>query len=126
MPTLDSPVMKLIVKPAVFACGLLALGFAAQADDIVMPTDGTVQQGAMPKPADIPSKGQSMAQVVKRFGEPQNKHAPAGGDTPKHPPITRWDYAGFSVFFSHSHVIDTVVPGSPPQLYNTEQLKPAT
>jgi hypothetical protein len=25
------------------------------------------------------------------------------------PPITRWDYAGFSVFFEHDRVIDAVV-----------------
>lgn len=125
MPTLDSPVMNLIVKPMVFACGLLALGLTAQADDIVMPADGT-QQVVAPRPANVPTKGQTMAQVVKRYGEPQTKHAPVGGDAPKHPPITRWDYAGFSVFFEHSHVVDTVVPGAPPQVYHTEQLKPAT
>jgi hypothetical protein len=116
--------MNSIVKPAVLVCGLLALGFNARADEIVMSGDAS-QQMAAPKPAGVPAKGQTMAQVVKRFGEPQTKHAPAGGDAPRHPPITRWDYAGFSVFFEHAHVVDAVVPGSPPQVYHTEQLKQA-
>ena len=102
---------------------ILALGSTAQADDIVMPAGAT--QAAAPRPADLPAKGQTMAQVVKRFGEPQTKHAPAGGDAPRHPPITRWDYAGFSVFFEHAHVVDAVVPGSPPQVYHTDQLQAA-
>jgi hypothetical protein len=118
--------MNSVLKSALFACGLLALGFTAQADDVVVPADGAAQQVAAPRPASVPGKGQTMAQVVKRFGEPQTKHAPVGGDAPKHPPITRWDYAGFSVFFEHSHVVDTVVPGSPPQVFHTEQLKPAS
>jgi hypothetical protein len=121
------PTLKSLVTPAIFSGCLLALGFSAAADDVVMPSDATAQQqAAAPRPASLPLKGQTMGQVVKRFGEPQTRHKPAGGDAPKHPPITRWDYAGFSVFFEHAHVVDTVVPGSPPQVYHTEQLKPAS
>ncbi len=125
MPAPNSPALKPILKPALLACCLLALGATAQADDVAMPADAAVQQAVSPKPASLPAKGQSMKQVLKRFGQPQLRHKPAGGDTPKHPPITRWDYPGFSVFFEHSHVVDTVVPGNPPQVYHTEQLKPA-
>ncbi|MBV8062223.1 MAG: hypothetical protein JOY51_01435 [Nevskia sp.] len=117
------PALKSALPSAVFSCCLLALPFVAGADDIVMPADSQAPAAAMP--ASVPAKGQTMGQVVKRFGEPQLKHKPAGGDAPKHPPITRWDYAGFSVFFEHQHVVDTVVPGHPPQVYHTEQLKPA-
>lgn len=119
------PTVKSVVTPAIFSGCLLVLG-VAQADDIVMQPDAASQQVVAAKPANVPGKGETMAQVVKRFGEPQTKHAPAGGDAPKHPPITRWDYAGFSVFFEHAHVVDTVVPGAPPQVYHTEQLKPAS
>lgn len=125
MPALNSPALHIVLKPAFFACCFLALGWTAQADDIVVPADAAPQQVVVAKPANLPAKGQSMKQVIKRFGQPQVKHKPAGGDAPRHPPITRWDYAGFSVFFEHSHVVDTVVPGSPPQVYHTEQLKPA-
>ena len=33
------------------------------------------------------------------------------GGAPKHPPITRWDYEGFSVYFEHQHVIHAVAHG---------------
>ena len=113
-----------MLKPALYFSCIVALGFTAQADDIVMPA--AASQAQTTAPASLPVKGQTMAQVVKRYGEPQQKHAPAGGDAPKHPPITRWDYAAFSVFFEHSHVVDAVVPGQPPQIYHAEQLKQAS
>lgn len=112
-------------KIALLSCCILALGFAAQADDIVVPADAPAASTA-PAPASLPAKGQTMGEVTKRFGQPQAKHPPAGGDSPKHPPITRWDYAGFSVFFEHQHVVDSVVPGHPPQVYHAEQLKQAS
>jgi hypothetical protein len=60
------------------------------------------------KPADMetPTRGQSMQAVETRFGAPQTREAPRG-----QPPITRWDYNGFSVYFEHQHVIHTVVHG---------------
>jgi hypothetical protein len=78
-----------------------------------------------PAPAALPHKGQTMQAVRRQFGEPQARHAAAGGDSPKHPPITRWDYDGFSVFFEHSHVVDAVAPDRPPQVYHPEQLQSA-
>ncbi|MDB5976148.1 MAG: hypothetical protein JWR07_2908 [Nevskia sp.] len=119
-----------MLKPALFFSCILALGFTAQADDIVMPatappaSNGAASGAAVP--ASLPVKGQTMAEVTRHYGEPQQKHAPVGGDAPKHPPITRWDYAGFSVFFEHAHVVDAVVPGQPPQVYHTEQLQQAS
>ena len=119
-----------MLKPALFFSCILALGFTAQADDIVMPaaapqaTNEATSAGAVP--TSLPVKGQTMAEVTRHYGEPQQKHAPVGGDAPKHPPITRWDYAGFSVFFEHAHVVDAVVPGQPPQVYHAEQLQQAS
>ena len=110
-----------LLKPALTFSFILALGFTAQADDVVMP----VQAAQPPAPASLPSKGQTMAEVARHFGEPQQKHAAVGGDAPTHPPITRWDYAAFSVFFEHSHVVDAVVPGRPPEIYHAEQLQQA-
>jgi hypothetical protein len=110
-----------MLKTALFSCCILTLGLAtAQADDIVAPA---ATQTTAPVPGSLPLKGQTMSQVVRRFGEPQVKHKPAGGDTPKHPPITRWDYPGFSVYFEHTHVVDAVVPGQPPHLYHTDKLQ---
>ena len=56
----------------------------------------------------VPSRGMSMDQVRARFGEPVSVAGPVGGDRPQHPPITRWNYAEFSVYFERSLVIDSV------------------
>jgi len=55
-----------------------------------------------------PKGGMTMAAVEAHFGTPRERHPTVGT-----PPITRWDYDGFSVFFEKDRVIDAVVPGSP-------------
>jgi hypothetical protein len=67
-----------------------------------------------------------MAAVKKQFGEPRGTHGPVGGDTPKHPPITRWDYEAFVVIFEKDRVVDAIVPGAPPKLRSTAGLTRAT
>jgi hypothetical protein len=93
----------------------------AQADVLAMPAPAT--DAAATATWNKPAKGSTMASVKKAYGEPVKKHPPAGGDTRKHPPITRWDYSDFSVFFEHGHVIDSVLPDAPAPLHNTDQLK---
>ena len=51
-----------------------------------------------------PARGMSMEGVVERFGEPTEK-LPAVGD----PPITRWVYDGYTVYFEDRHTITSVV-----------------
>ena len=53
---------------------------------------------------DVPVNGQSMADVESRFGAPQDRHNAVG-----EPPITRWDYAGWSVYFEYDRVLFTVL-----------------
>ena len=57
---------------------------------------------------ELPRRGLGMAEVERRFGAPSRKHAPVGGNRPQHPPITRWTYPEFSVYFERSTVIDAV------------------
>jgi hypothetical protein len=57
----------------------------------------------------LPTRGMTMAQVEKRYGAPQRKLQPRGGDTKKHPVINRWDYSNFIVYFEHDHVIHSVL-----------------
>lgn len=104
-----------------FLFALLALlPLAAQAETLAMPPDAApAAVGA------IPGKGMSMADVTRTFGEPRQKHAPAGGDAPQHPPIHRWDYEGFSVFFERGTVIDAVVEGAPAPVQANGELQPA-
>jgi hypothetical protein len=47
-----------------------------------------------------------MGEVEKHFGAPLTRHPTVG-----QPPITRWDYNAFSVFFEHDRVIHAVVTG---------------
>ncbi|MGD2118358.1 MAG: hypothetical protein PVG66_08375 [Chromatiales bacterium] len=51
-----------------------------------------------------PTRGMKMEAVRQQFGEPVKEH-PWVGD----PPITRWDYENFSVYFEFDLVLDTVV-----------------
>jgi len=57
----------------------------------------------------LPKRGTSMAEVEARFGTPQQKLSAVGGGSRKTPPITRWIYAGFSVYFENTHVVDAVL-----------------
>ena len=41
--------------------------------------------------------------VRVRFGDPEASHAPVGD-----PPITRWEYSGFIVYFEYDKVIHAV------------------
>jgi hypothetical protein len=71
------------------------------------------------RPSEVtrPTRGSTMTAVAQKFGEPSQKHAAVGGcsagTTPcRTPPITRWDYPGFSVIFENDHVVESVVTGS--------------
>jgi hypothetical protein len=61
---------------------------------------------------DRPKRGLTMEQVEKQFGAPATRHPTVGGSSQAQPPITRWDYNGFSVVFERDRVIDSVVLGS--------------
>ena len=52
-----------------------------------------------------------MAQVEKSFGAPLQKLQPVAGPNNHrvNPPITRWVYPAFEVYFENTHVIDAVV-----------------
>lgn len=50
-----------------------------------------------------PHNGQSMAQVEQNFGSPIETQAAVG-----EPPITRWKYDQFTVYFEHDRVIHSV------------------
>jgi hypothetical protein len=86
------------------ALALAALwGSLAVAETIVV--DDQVQ--VRPSTIDRPGRGLTMTAVEAKFGAPKTRHDAVGA-----PPITRWDYAGFSVFFEKDRVIDAVAVGS--------------
>lgn len=59
-----------------------------------------------PVSIELPKRGSSMAAVEAKFGAPKARHAAVGD-----PPITRWDYEAFSVYFEHQHVVHAVAHG---------------
>jgi hypothetical protein len=83
----------------------LAFGAAAVHADVLL-LDG-VEMDAQTQ-STRPGRGMSMDRVAATFGEPASRHAAVG-----EPPITRWDYPGFSVYFEHQHVIHSVVQRAP-------------
>ena len=64
---------------------------------------------SMPELSDVqaPTRGMTMDQVAVKFGAPVSKTPPVGK-----PPISRWEYPGFVVYFEHEHVIHSVVANS--------------
>jgi len=95
---------------------------AAYAEVLTLPQGSSAQTATL----SLPERGERMAAVQSRFGAPSKRFAPVGGDKPEHPPITRWDYRDFSVFFERELVIDAVVKEAPKPLRNTEALSPAS
>ncbi len=91
---------RTLLVAAVLATGLAGLADLSRADMIA--TDN----GIAVKQSDVatPSRGMTMDQVASKFGAPVTK-VPAVGK----PPISRWEYPGFVVYFEHEHVIHSVV-----------------
>jgi len=95
-----------LLVAAVLAAGLT--GFAGVAQPVRAETIAT-DTGIAVKESDVatPTRGMTMVEVTTKFGAPVNK-VPAIGN----PPISRWEYPGFVVYFEHDHVIHSVVANS--------------
>ncbi|MBT8084449.1 MAG: hypothetical protein HKN35_14345 [Woeseia sp.] len=79
------------------ASGMLGV---AQADTLQM---GGADKSARFNEAGKPSRGMSQARVEAEYGVPSTRRGPVGD-----PPISRWDYPGFAVFFEYDKVIHAV------------------
>ena len=86
----------------VFIAFLLLVSGTVSADVLII--DEVRQVARM----DLPENGQTMASIESKYGTPGQQH-PAVGD----PPITRWDYGTYSVYFEHQLVLFSVLhPGN--------------
>lgn len=83
------------VLPILF---LLTLTAGAVADVLLI--EQVRQAGRM----EVPVNGLSMSEVEGRFGTPQEKQAAVGD-----PPISRWVYDRWSVYFEYDRVLYTVL-----------------
>ena len=64
---------------------------------------------AQEKPAGaMPTRGETMQRVEARFGAPQERLGPRGGQKQQWPTINRWVYPEFVVYFEKNRVIDVV------------------
>lgn len=75
---------------------------AAHADRLLI--EGLQQEAGQPRP----TRGMTMERVSASWGQPASTAGPVG-----QPPITRWEYADFIVFFEHRHVIHAVARRTP-------------
>lgn len=71
-------------------------------DTAETPTGGTVT-GTASLGRDVPINNMTMSGVRNNFGEPERILDAVG-----EPPITRWQYPGYIVYFEHDLVITTV------------------
>ena len=96
---------RALTVSAVLAAGVVGFAPICRAD-IVASEDGIAVRDAG---VAAPARGMSMAQVASKFGDPLTKVAAVGT-----PPISRWEYSGFVVYFERDHVIHAVVSASAP------------
>ncbi len=75
----------------------LTIVSTASADTLLVKRMGHENAAAMPR------RGSTMTSIEAQYGAPIKKYAAVGK-----PPITRWDYPAFSVYFEYKHVIDSV------------------
>jgi hypothetical protein len=87
---------KTLLAAIGIACGLAGAPSFAQNLQMAEPPVAQAR-------AELPSRGTSMAQVEARFGAPAERYAAVG-----QPPITRWVYPTFVVFFEYQHVVHAV------------------
>ena len=79
---------------------MLMMGLAVSANADVLLIEQVRQAGKM----DVPVNGLSMSEVEARFGAPQQKQAAVGD-----PPISRWVYPHWSVYFEYDRALFTVL-----------------
>lgn len=77
----------------------LVLAGPAAADTLLIES----VQAAKATATERPTRGLSMDSVEARWGAPASRSAAVGK-----PPITRWEYPSFVVYFEYQHVIDAV------------------
>ena len=96
---------RALTVSAVLATGVVGFAPICRAD-IVASEDGIAVRDAG---VAAPARGMTMTQVASKFGDPLSKVAAVGT-----PPISRWEYSGFVVYFERDHVIHAVVSASAP------------
>ncbi len=87
------------VGKLVWGAALIAMMGVAVAGDVLL-----IEKVEERMLRDLPENGLSKAQVEARYGVPIEKRAPVG-----QPPISRWAYDDFNVYFEYDLVIESVL-----------------
>ncbi|MGH8126288.1 MAG: hypothetical protein ACREPK_10645 [Rhodanobacteraceae bacterium] len=95
------------------ATSLIAATLAFAAAPLLLPTPVHAETLKMKvkqeQRLNMPKRGMTMAQVKSQFGAPLKVLATRGGSSKYQPPIHRWEYAKYIVYFEYSHVIHSVL-----------------
>ncbi len=85
------------LRSAILTAVLVSAGSMVSAD--------TLRMDGMNAMADDgrPGRGMTQKSVRAKYGSPRSARSPVGD-----PPITRWEYQDFIVYFEHDKVIHTV------------------
>lgn len=92
---------RLFALAAATSAAAFVLGASPTAVGDVLLID-SIEHASLAVP-ERPTRGVTMESVERRFGAPTRREGPVGD-----PPITRWDYPDFSVYFEYDRVIHAV------------------
>ena len=82
-----------------FACASMSVSLHAETLNMPAASGQSVTTTSIT----LPGRGMSMDEVESRFGAPKQKFNQVGD-----PPITRWLYEDFTVYFEYTYVINAV------------------
>ena len=105
LPAPAAPHRPATARVAAALAALLLAGAALETrgDEIRMePIDGPRMR------VEAPPRGMTMERVRDALGEPAQRAAPVGD-----PPISRWEYDDFVVYFEYRYVLHSVVKRAP-------------
>lgn len=95
--------LRLRLLPVLAVTALACAAGSAVAADAPSGNAATTPPGSQ-TPVAYPTRGMTMAQVQRRYGVPKVKLPPVGK-----PPITRWVYPDYTVYFEYKYVIHSVM-----------------
>jgi hypothetical protein len=95
------------------ATSLIAATLALTAAPLLLPATAHAETLRMKvhqeQHMNMPRRGMTMAQVKREYGTPIRILQTRGGSSKYQPPIHRWEYAKYVVYFEYNHVIHSVL-----------------
>lgn len=92
------------IKNLLALATLTCLSGVALADDVKVPEATAGDSSQQTATVSVPARGSTMGKVESKFGSPTQRVAAVGK-----PPISRWEYPNFIVYFEGERVIHSVL-----------------